>query len=141
MARFTSIGMGRKKFVASAAEEARTTVQNDQSGEPNAGPSSVPAAEGKSNVDGSQTAGKKKRRGRARMRDEAGKRIVIGEKKGPDDGKVAPRWGRDPELARTCNVVAWLPQSLKHRIQDVQNFLPSTQRTESNVVLKTVTLM
>ncbi|AFR93464.2 zinc knuckle family protein [Cryptococcus neoformans C23] len=115
MARFTSIGMGRKKFVASAAEEARTTVQNDQSGEPNAGPSSVPAAEGKSNVDGSQTAGKKKRRGRARMRDEAGKRIVIGEKKGPDDGKVAPRWGRDPELARRSKLSAKHAEDRKQR--------------------------
>lgn len=136
MARFTSIGMGRKKFVASAAEEARATVQNDQSGEPDAGPSSAPAAEGKSNVDGSQTAGKKKRRGRIRARDESGKRIAIGEKKGPDDGKVAPRWGRDPELARTYSVVAWLSQSLKNKFQDVQNFPPSTQRTENNVVLK-----
>lgn len=113
MARFTSIGMGRKKFVASAAEEARATVQNDQSGEPDAGPSSAPNAEGKSNRDSVQTAGKKKRRGRARIRDETGKRIAIGEKKGSDDGKVAPRWGRDPELARTYCIVTSLSRSLK----------------------------
>ncbi|KIR59831.1 zinc knuckle family protein [Cryptococcus bacillisporus CA1873] len=115
MARFTSIGMGRKKFVASAAEEARATVQNDQSGEPDAGPSSAPDAEGKSNRDGVQTASKKKRRGRARIRDETGKRIAIGEKKGLDDGKVAARWGRDPELARRSKLSAKHAEDRKRR--------------------------
>ncbi|WVQ78524.1 hypothetical protein IAT38_000610 [Cryptococcus sp. DSM 104549] len=112
MARFTSIGMSRKKFIASAAEEAQARAAAHD--EPSAGPSS----EGKAAGSGGSKQGApkgKKRRGRERVKDETGKRIAIGEKKGPDGGKRAEgswgrekkpegSWGRDSGLANRARL-------------------------------------
>ncbi|WVQ71873.1 hypothetical protein IAR50_001415 [Cryptococcus sp. DSM 104548] len=104
MARITSVGMGRKKFVASAAEEAQAKTaateqpqQVEQAEKPEKAESSS-----KPKAGGSQPAAKKKRRGRERTKDENGKRIAIGEKKGADDGKKP--WGRDANVARKQRV-------------------------------------
>ncbi|WWD16097.1 hypothetical protein CI109_100522 [Kwoniella shandongensis] len=103
MARFTSIGLSRKKFVASAAEEAqaRTTTE--------AGPSSPPPTTGakQGGQGGAAEQKKKKRRGRDRIKDETGKRVAIGEKKGNDAGKrprVEGAWGRDEGVAKRARL-------------------------------------
>ncbi|WVF72023.1 hypothetical protein IAT40_006835 [Kwoniella sp. CBS 6097] len=122
MARFTSIGMSRKKFVASAAEEARADADTHQ---PDAGPSAVPDG----NNDGSGDAGdkkKKKRRGRERVRGEDGKRMAIGEKKGPDakkgsDAKKAGGWTRDEKIARRAKLTAKHAEERKQRRVDQKN--------------------
>ncbi|OCF36433.1 zinc knuckle family protein [Kwoniella heveanensis BCC8398] len=116
MARFTSIGMGRKKFVASAAEEAATA-------QPDAGPSSAPAAK----ENGTGASGdisekkKKKRRGRERVRGEDGKRVAIGEKKGPDAKKAAGGWTRDEKVARRAKLTAKHAEERKQRRIDQKN--------------------
>ncbi|WVQ98897.1 hypothetical protein IAU59_006028 [Kwoniella sp. CBS 9459] len=120
MARFTSIGMGRKKFVASAAEEARTDTDAPVAGaQPDAGPSSAPAKDG-SDSGGGGDAGdkkKKKRRGRERVRGDDGKRMAIGEKKGPD-AKKAGGWTRDEKIARRAKLTAKHAEERKQRRND-----------------------
>ncbi|WVN86640.1 uncharacterized protein L203_101808 [Cryptococcus depauperatus CBS 7841] len=116
MVRFTSIGMGRKKFVASAAEEARQAQESmTQSENQDAGPSTP------NGVASNETKSKKKRRGRIRTRDETGKRIGIGEKKGPDDGKVMKRWGRDPDIARRSRISERHVEERRQRRFDERN--------------------
>ncbi|ODN98352.1 zinc knuckle family protein [Cryptococcus wingfieldii CBS 7118] len=115
MARITSVGMGRKKFVASAAEEAQAKTATDpqqqqveKADKPaNAESSSKP----KPKAGGTEPAAKKKRRGRERTKDETGKRVAIGEKKGADDGKKP--WGRDANVARKL-VIGRANLSSKH---------------------------
>ncbi|WWC60988.1 uncharacterized protein I303_103565 [Kwoniella dejecticola CBS 10117] len=117
MARFTSIGMGKKKFVQSAAEEAHTSHQPTEG---DAGPSSIPAS---SATAGGSASGaekkKKKRRGRERIKDETGKRIAIGEKKGPDAKKSS--WGKDEGISRRAKLSAKHAEERKQRRNEQRN--------------------
>jgi len=84
MTRFTSIGMPKKTFVASAAEE---------SGEHQNADSAAPAAESGS---GDQAAKKRKRRGtRGRVVPEGGEM----EQQAPREKKA---WNKDPTAASEC---------------------------------------
>ncbi|WWC89769.1 uncharacterized protein L201_004695 [Kwoniella dendrophila CBS 6074] len=115
MARFTSIGMGRKKFVQSAAEEAQT---HDSAGN-EAGPSSIPntSEQGEGIAGGIEK--KKKRRGRQRVKDETGKRIAIGEKKGPDAKKNS--WGKDEGISRRAKLSAKHAEERKQKRNEQKN--------------------
>ncbi|WVR05406.1 hypothetical protein IAU60_002421 [Kwoniella sp. DSM 27419] len=119
MARFTSIGMGKKKFVSSAAEEARA----DQTAQPDAGPSSEPAgvAAAPSAGNDAPPKAKKKRRGRERTRDETGKRIAIGEKKGPDAKKSSGGWSRDDKIARRAQLTAKHAEERRQKRNEQKN--------------------
>ena len=80
MARFTSIGMPKKSFVASAAEEARE-------------PDGTPAGPSKINVDDTTTDDAKKReRPNAKGKEQKGR--------SQDRGQLG--WGRDANLASQC---------------------------------------
>lgn len=82
MARFTSIGMPKKTFVASAAEEAQIHGAVDTE------PGSSKAGNGESDQPGPK---KRKRRGtRGKVISEPGNEVEQPQKKG---------WGRDPNLA------------------------------------------
>ncbi|WVQ69898.1 uncharacterized protein L199_008121 [Kwoniella botswanensis] len=111
MARFTSIGMGRKKFVQSAAEEAQQSTE--------AGPStSNNATAGEGQASGIEKK-KKKRRGRERVKDETGKRIAIGEKKGPDAKKST--WGKDEGISRRAKLSAKHAEERRQKRNEQRN--------------------
>ncbi|WWD01211.1 hypothetical protein V866_008152 [Kwoniella sp. B9012] len=111
MARFTSIGMGRKKFVQSAAEEAQQSTE--------AGPStSNNATTGEGQASGIEKK-KKKRRGRERVKDETVKRIAIGEKKGPDAKKST--WGKDEGISRRAKLSAKHAEERRQKRNEQRN--------------------
>ncbi|WWC69270.1 uncharacterized protein I206_103208 [Kwoniella pini CBS 10737] len=113
MARFTSIGMGKKKFVQSAAEEAQTSHPTNEG---DVGPSSLP---GSSAAASGADKKKKKRRGRDRIKDETGKRVAIGEKKGPDAKKSS--WGKDEGISRRAKLSAKHAEERNQRRNEQRN--------------------
>ncbi|WRT67306.1 uncharacterized protein IL334_004274 [Kwoniella shivajii] len=122
MARFTSIGMTRKKFVQSAVEEAQGTNYDAQDG---AGPSAIPESTQGAPRNGGHgdKQGKKKRRGRERIKDETGKRIAIGEKKGPDakKGGGGGGWSRDEGVARRAKLSDRHAEERRQKRSDQKN--------------------
>ncbi|WVW82900.1 hypothetical protein I302_104914 [Kwoniella bestiolae CBS 10118] len=111
MARFTSIGMGRKKFVQSAAEEAQQSTEGGASED-------GPSTHGEGQASGIEKK-KKKRRGRERVKDETGKRVAIGEKKGPDAKKSS--WGKDEGISRRAKLSAKHAEERKQRRNEQKN--------------------
>lgn len=124
MARFTNIGMPRKRHVASAAEEARAV---DPQPEAEAGPSEEPAVPKKKTHRGGYKLKRKRERAAeaaaaAAAAEQAGATVegggaggVLETAEGGEAGEgtakrqqsMSQGWGRNADIARTCTSLLW----------------------------------
>lgn len=98
MTRVTSIGLPRKSFVASAAEDAQAATAKAGPSTRAAGAGSPPPAKKGKKRRGQPRDGKRKREG---GEGGAGERNVPSSVGG--GASSSKGWGRDPELASTCS--------------------------------------